>query len=68
MAECGTRADEVVSMKVFDVQVGAGSAVIVRGKGGRGRRSGFGPRTGDALGRYLMARKKHPYVVAGRWR
>jgi integrase/recombinase XerD len=34
-------------------------AVIVRGKGGKGRRVGFGDRTGAALSRYLRARRRH---------
>ena len=64
MASTTARADEVISLKVIDVQIGAGSAVIVRGKGGKGRRSGFGPKTAEALARYARARRKHP--LAGR--
>ena len=58
-AETGARADELCSMRVYDVQVATGSAVIVRGKGGKGRRVGFGDRTGAALSRYLRARRRH---------
>lgn len=60
MHSTGARADEIVSMKLYDVQLGARSAVIVRGKGGKGRRSGYGDKTAEALGRYLRARRKHP--------
>jgi integrase/recombinase XerD len=64
MADTGARADEVISLKVIDVQIEAGSAVIIRGKGGKGRRSGFGPKTAEALARYARARRRHP--LAGR--
>jgi site-specific recombinase XerD len=60
MLATGARATEVVSMKTWDLQVGAGSAVFVRGKGGKGRRAGFGDRTAEAVARYLRARRRHP--------
>jgi site-specific recombinase XerD len=60
MHNCGLRADEVVSMKVIDLQVGARSAVVTRGKGAKGRRVGFGDRTAESLSRYLRARRRHP--------
>lgn len=56
----GARADEVLSMRSIDVQVGARSAVITRGKGGKGRRVGFGDKTAEALLRYQRARRRHP--------
>jgi site-specific recombinase XerD len=59
MLATGARASEVIDMKTWDVQVGAGSAVITKGKGGKGRRIGFGPKTAEAIGRYLRARKRH---------
>jgi site-specific recombinase XerD len=74
MLATGARADEVVSMKTWDLQVGAGSAVIVRGKGGKGRRGGFGDKSAEAIARYLRARRKHPLAerpelwLAGRQR
>ncbi len=64
MASTGARADEVISLKVIDVQIEAGSAVILRGKGGRGRRVGFGTKTAESLARYSRARRRHP--LAGR--
>jgi site-specific recombinase XerD len=60
MHSTGARSDEVVSMKTYDIQVAAHSCVIVRGKGGKGRRSGYGDKTAEALVRYLRARRKHP--------
>lgn len=60
MTNTGARAEEIIGLRVIDVQIGAGSAVVVRGKGGKGRRVGFGLRTADALGRYARARRKHP--------
>jgi integrase/recombinase XerD len=59
MVSTTARADEVASMKTWDVQITAGSAVIIRGKGGKGRRVGFGPRTAEAVGRYSRARRRH---------
>ena len=44
MADTRRRADEVIPLKVIDIQIAAGSAVIIRGKGGKGRRVGFGRR------------------------
>lgn len=63
MAATGARAEEVISMKTYDLQIAVGSCVIVRGKGGKGRRSGFGPKVADALGAYKMARRKHPLAA-----
>lgn len=62
MHSTGARSEEVLAMGVLDLQAGAGSAVITRGKGGRGRRSGFGDRTAEALSRYLRARRRHPHA------
>ena len=56
----GARSEEVINMMVLDLQIGAKSCVITRGKGGKGRRSGFGDRTAESLARYLRARRKHP--------
>ena len=50
-AETTARAEEILAMGVGDVTLSAGMAVIQRGKGGRGRRVPFGPRTGQALDR-----------------
>jgi site-specific recombinase XerD len=60
MHNCGLRADEAVSMKTWDLSVGARSAVVTRGKGAKGRRVGFGDRTAESLSRYLRARRRHP--------
>jgi site-specific recombinase XerD len=60
LTSTGVRADEMLKMKTYDMQITAGSAVVLRGKGGKGRRVGFGPRTAESLARYQRARKKHP--------
>src|SRR5688572_30774405 len=52
MLETGTRAGEVVLLEVPDVDLAAGTAVVRRGKGGRGRSVPFGPQTARALDRY----------------
>jgi integrase len=57
--ETASRAEEILAMRVADVDIRKGSAVIRRGKGGRGRRVPFGPRTAQSLDRYIRMRKAH---------
>ncbi|MGH3762079.1 tyrosine-type recombinase/integrase [Actinophytocola sp.] len=59
MLEAIVRAGEVVGMTTGDVDLTAGSAVIRKGKGGKGRRVPFGPQTGRAIDRYLRLRRTH---------
>lgn len=59
MAESGARASETVDMLLSETSVSAGSSVIRRGKGGKGRIVPFGPHTARAIDRYLRLRKSH---------
>lgn len=59
MLETGARAGEVVALGVGDVDLPAGTAIVRRGKGGRGRSVPFGPQTTRALDRYLRTRRTH---------
>lgn len=59
MLEAIVRAGEVVNMTTDDVNLEAGSAIIRRGKGGKGRPVPFGPQTGRAIDRYLRMRRAH---------
>jgi integrase len=59
MIETGARAGEVVAMTLDDVDLGHGSAVVRRGKGGKGRRIPIGPRTSASIDRYLRTRRSH---------
>lgn len=59
MAETGARAAEVLAMQVADVTLAQGTAVVRRGKGGRGRVIPYGPQTTKALDRYIRARRTH---------
>jgi len=59
MAETGARAGEVVALARADVDLAGGTAVVRRGKGGRGRIVPFGPQTARALDRYLRTRRTH---------
>lgn len=59
MAETGARAGEAVDLTVPDVDLRAGTAIVRRGKGGKGRTVPFGPQTTRALDRYLRARRSH---------
>jgi integrase/recombinase XerD len=59
MVETGARAGEVAALEVADVDLMAGTAVVRRGKGGKGRVIPFGPQTALAIDRYLRERKAH---------
>ena len=59
MLETGARAGEVVAIELPDLDLQAGTAIIRKGKGGKGRVVPFGPHTALALDRYLRLRKQH---------
>ena len=59
MLETGTRAGEAADLKVTDVDLAAGTAIVRRGKGGKGRSVPFGAQTARALDRYLRLRRGH---------
>jgi site-specific recombinase XerD len=59
MVETGVRAGEVVALALSDVDLAAGTAVVRRGKGGKGRVVPFGPQTALAIDRYLRVRRTH---------
>jgi integrase len=59
MLETGTRAGEVVALAVDDVDLSHGTAIVRRGKGGKGRSVPFGPDAALALDRYLRLRRSH---------
>lgn len=59
MLETGCRAGEAVALTVADVDVVRGTALIRRGKGGKGRVVPFGPQTARALDRYKRKRASH---------
>lgn len=59
MAECGARASEAVFMLLSETNLAAGTVVIRRGKGGKGRIVPFGAHTARGLDRYLRVRRRH---------
>jgi integrase/recombinase XerD len=60
MFETGARAGEVIALQVGDLDLRAGTAIIRRGKGGKGRIVPFGSATGLAIDRYMRrTRAKH---------
>jgi site-specific recombinase XerD len=59
MAETGLRIAECCALTLNDVDLATGIAIILRGKGGKGRAVSFGPQTGRALDRYLRLRRRH---------
>jgi integrase/recombinase XerD len=59
MAETGLRAGETVALVVDDVDARAGTALVRRGKGGKGGMVPFGPQTARAIDRYLRLRRGH---------
>lgn len=62
MLETGLRAREVIGLRVEDVDVHKGLAVVRRGKGGKGRVVPFGSKVGVAIDRYKRMRKSHRLV------
>ena len=59
MFETGARAGEIVAMRLEDVNLAEGRALVVRGKGGKGRSVPFGASTARALDRWIRERRKH---------
>lgn len=59
MIETGSRAGETAALEIGDVDLAAGTAVIRRGKGGKGRVVPFGPQTALAIDRYVRVRRSH---------
>lgn len=59
MAETTARASETANMTVEDTDAYHGTAIIRRGKGGKGRVVPFSPTAGRALDRYLRLRRSH---------
>lgn len=59
MCESMVRSGELLAMTTADIDIRGGSALIRRGKGGKGRVVPFGPQTGRALDRYARARRRH---------
>jgi integrase/recombinase XerD len=59
MIETGARAGEVIAMTLDDIDLTRGSAVVRRGKGGKGRRIPIGPQASRSIDRYLRARRSH---------
>lgn len=59
MVETGMRAGETVALTVPDVDLLAGTALVRRGKGGKGRVVPFGSQSARALDRYLRMRRTH---------
>jgi integrase/recombinase XerD len=58
MIDCGGRSQEIIGLKVAEVSVAKGRALI-HGKGGRDRLIAFRPATASAIDRYLRARRRH---------
>jgi integrase/recombinase XerD len=67
MVESMVRASELLGMLTAEVDIRAGSALVRRGKGGRGRLVPFGPQTARALDRYTRARRRHPLAASPRF-
>ncbi|MGE5133209.1 MAG: tyrosine-type recombinase/integrase [Gemmatimonadota bacterium] len=63
MTEGMLRSAELLALTVADVDLRAGLAHVVRGKGGKGRWVPFGPETGTALDRYRRVRSRQPLAV-----
>jgi site-specific recombinase XerD len=64
MTESMVRAGELLGMLTDEVDIRGGSALVRRGKGGKGRLVPFGPQTGRALDRYARARRRHALAAS----
>jgi integrase/recombinase XerD len=63
LAESGLRAGECLALRVEDADVGGGTLLVRRGKGGAGRLVPFSAQTARALDRYLRLRRAHPLAA-----
>lgn len=63
MTESMVRSGELLAMMAAEVDIRGGSALVRRGKGGKGRLVPFGPQTGRSLDRYARARRRHPLAA-----
>ena len=59
MVETGARAGECAALLVPDLDLMAGTAIVRRGKGGKGRVVPFGTQTARAIDRYKRTRAAH---------
>lgn len=59
MVETGARAGEVIALCLADIHLAAGTAIVRKGKGGKGRVVPFGSQTARAIDRYMRARRVH---------
>ncbi len=59
MLETGARAGETAGLLVADIDLQAGTAVVRRGKGGKGRVVPFGPFASRSIDRYMRLRRSH---------
>jgi site-specific recombinase XerD len=64
MTESMVRAGELLRMLTTEVDIRGGSALVRRGKGGKGRLVPFGPQTARALDRYARARRRHALAAS----
>lgn len=66
MLETGARAGEVVALALVDLDLPGGTAIIRKGKGGKGRVVPFGASTAQAIDRYLRLRRTHRLAASPR--
>ena len=59
MVETGVRSAESLALRVEDLNLIEGTAIVQRGKGGKGRIVPFGSQTARALDRYRRMRTQH---------
>ena len=64
--ETGMRAGEILALRVEDVDVPNGTAVVRKSKSGTGRLVGFSAMAARALDRYIRARRTHRLAPTGK--
>lgn len=65
LVDTGMRAGELLALCTYDIDLGAGTVVIRRGKGGKGRVVGFNAATAAVLDRYMRLRRRHRLASTG---
>lgn len=63
--ESGMRAGEILNLRVDDVDIIHGTAIVRKAKSGTGRLVGFSPTAARALDRYIRARRSHRLAPTG---
>ena len=65
MAETGTRSSETIGIQLADIDLSGRTAIVRKGKGGKGRMVPFSPQCATAIDRYLRMRRRSNMPMEG---